>query len=268
MKNLIFAFALCACVSCERYETSEAFDESEQINEYADSTIDESAERETFAPEAENRVESITGVDGTVSEIIFPENGCNGFRYGSYLVPRKENKVLLAYANDNILSIATSSGVIRNLRKDSRNNKAFYFTLDSMSKNLEPVYFSFQLNSNVAEKMERFLNYRDDTIFYGSSIWGRMLERETLGLPKNPTSAPQYITNSFVPKKGTVLYFGNREGTIVSDVTKNSSGKWKFKVVEWNAKCTGRKMDKSVLVADITKIISANNKDTATRFAQ
>jgi hypothetical protein len=267
MKNLIIAFALCAIAACERYETPTTFDESEQVFEYADTTIDESDAHETYTPESENRVEAIIGTAGTVSEIITPEGTCDGFRYGSYLVPRKECKVLLAYAGDNIRSISASSGIIKNLRKDSRNNKAFYFTLDSMSKNLEPVYFSFQLNSNVAQKMERFLNFRDDTIFYGTSIWGRMLERENLGLPKNPTSAPSVITSSLIPKKGMVLYFGNREGVIVSDITKNADGKWRFKTVEWNSKCTGRKMDKSVLVADITKIMSANNKDTATRFA-
>jgi hypothetical protein len=272
--SIIFFFILFSCnKNSENSKNTEGvtvqeFDNfiADEIVEEIDTTIDE--RNPPYEIEADNKIDVVIAVAGTVSDFIAPENTCTGFRYGSYFLPRKENKVLLSYANDNIKSITASDGVIKNLRKDLRNNKAFYFTLDSMTKNLELINLTFNLNTNSVQKGIRFLEYKDDTLFYGTSSWGRMVERKALRLPENRVTQIQNITASYIPQKGDILYFLNREGVITSNVTKNKEGKWKFKEAEWNSKCTGRKMTKSVLVADITKIISANKLDTATRFAR
>jgi hypothetical protein len=236
-----------------------------EIVEYVDSTIDES---EIYQTEAENKVDQILPVGGTVSDLVTPENYCSGFRYGSYFVPRQENKVLLLYSGDNIRSITTSDGVIKNLRKDPRNNKAFYFTLDSLTRNLQKVNFVFHLNADNAEKSVRFLEKDSIKGFYGTSQWGRMTERQALNLPLQTTLPRTLITAAYVPKLGDVLYFGDREGVITKEYPKNKQGKFKFKVTEWNAKCTGRKMTSSRLLFDLTKIVSGNKLDTFTHYSR
>jgi hypothetical protein len=238
--------------------------------EEIDANIDERSADDTpkYQTEAENKVDAVFPVLGTVSEQTTPENYCSGFRYGSYFIPRQECKVLFIYANDNLKNITVSDGVIRNIRKDTRNNKAFYFTLDSMTKNLQLINFTFHLNADAPQKSLRFLENHPTKGFYGTSQWGRMTEREALNLPLNPVSQPQQITSSYIPKLGDVLYFGDREGIISKDLGKNKEGKFKFKIIEWNAKCTGRKITSSRLLFDVTKIVSGNKRDTATRFAR
>jgi hypothetical protein len=255
--------------SCEKDKNTEGviFDDfiEDEIVEYTDSTIDESP---IYNTEADNKIDAIIPVAGTVSDLVAPENYCTGFRYGSYFIPRQENKVLLLYASDNIRSITASDGIIKNLRKDLRNNKAFYFTLDSMTKNLEKINFVFHLNNIDADKSLWFLENHPIKGFYGTSQWGRMTEREALNLPLQTSSLPSIITSAYVPKLGDVLYFQDREGVIVKEYPKNKAGKFKFRITEWNAKCTGRKMTSSRLLSDVTKIVSGNKLDTFTHYSR
>lgn len=269
IKYFLFAF-LMLVFACQKQNVSDDDDFAEEEIEYIDNAIDEREADDTpkYNSEAENKIDAITAIGGTVSDIIAPENDCQGFRYGSYFVPRQEIKVSFIYAGDNLSKITCSDGVIKNLRKDTRNAKAWYFMVDSMTKNLEMIYFTFHLNSNSPVKGVRFLENHPVKGFYGTSQWGRMTEREALNLPVAPSSLPSPITSSYIPTLGDVLYFGDREGVITTVLPKNKQGKFKFKVTEWNAKCTGRKMTSSRLLFDVTKIVSGNKIDTATRFAR
>lgn len=270
MKNKYFIFGfLILLFACEKQNVTTEDDFVEDEIEYVDQDIERGVyDTPKYTSDAENKIDAVIPTVGTVSDIVAPENYCSGFRYGSYFVPRQECKVLFIYANDNLKSIDVSDGVIKNIRKDTRNNKAFYFTLDSMHKSLELINFTFHLNADNPTKSIRFLENYPIKGFYGTSQFGRMTEREALHLPLQPSSSASPITASYIPTLGDVLYFGDREGVITTVLPKNKAGKFKFKVTEWNAKCTGRKMTSSRLLSDVTKIVSGNRIDTATAFVR
>ena len=273
IKYLFFCFLLLAsCNKIAENSDEDDFIEGQEI-EFIDPDIDErnpddSGDTPKYQSEADNRIDVIQPVNGTVSDLMLNEGNCPTFRYGSYFVPRQEIKVSFIYANDNLRNITASDGVIRNVRKDTRNSKVWYFTLDSMRKNLEMIYLSFYLNNNTVVKGVRFLENHPIKGFYGTSKWGRMTELEALGLHSNITSPQQQITSNYIPKLGDVLYFGDREGVITKEYPKTKKGQFKFKITEMNAKCTGRKMTSSKLLFDVTKIVSGNRVDTATAFVR
>ena len=81
-------------------------------------------------------------------------------------------------------------------------------------------------------------------------------------------------TETFAPEKGIVLSY-NADNTklavittdpVVTAATATKPKKWKFKIVEWNAKCNGRRNTKSVSITDVTKIPSCFGTAFATKF--
>lgn len=115
---------------------------------------------------------------------------------------------------------------------------------------------------------------------YGSSRYGAYIEfyLTHTTIPTSTSITPiedfQPITSSFAANKGVMLFYDaahTKVATILTDAievpaTSKSPKKYKFKIVEWNGKCNGRRNTKSVSVTDLTKIPNVAGTAFATSF--
>ena len=147
-------------------------------------------------------------------------------------------------------------------------------------KNTKNETFSFYRKLINYDDASPYPNNRGYPVF-GSSIFGAYLEfyKVKAFTGTVPDIRPietwaSIIPQTFAPEKGIVLSY-NADNTklavittdpVVTAATATKPKKWKFKIVEWNAKCNGRRNTKSVSITDVTKIPSCFGTGFATKF--
>jgi hypothetical protein len=156
----------------------------------------------------------------------------------------------------------------------------FYPSSESNWIKTATVKMIFTINGKVVSKTLKFIGMDSFGNIYGKSKWGvdynRVLLNKQIAAYNDIGNPNQYpnITSNYVPLLGDILIFGattEKAGVITTTpifkaATNTKPSYYKFKIVEWNAKCTGKKSTKSFKMTNPLQIVGADNVTYATKY--